>query len=95
MLWVYNFSNLCGSESRIGNGEQNEVVFKKGCEVWIGLQQGCMLLKAWMDWAAIGMLLRHFVLANTLSVRRVLQKKTLIRSCSLVRRVSIRVFVEN
>ena len=45
MLWVYNFSNLCGSESRIGNGEQNEVVFKKACEVWIGLQQGCVLLK--------------------------------------------------
>uniref|UniRef100_F6HBH4 Uncharacterized protein n=1 Tax=Vitis vinifera TaxID=29760 RepID=F6HBH4_VITVI len=21
-------------------------------EAWIGLQQGCMLLKTWMDWAA-------------------------------------------
>ena len=31
MLWVYNFSNLCGSESHFGNREQNEAVFKKGC----------------------------------------------------------------
>ena len=23
-FWVYEFSNLCGSESHIGNGEQNE-----------------------------------------------------------------------